>query len=593
MDWEGKIPLLIVIAAALVYAFADWGVVSQLRQLPSPIYGGDYYFQMGQITRMYETNPLEWMGSSNGIGERPAYMPVYGALVAVFGKIMGLDPMHAMFAFSAIVPLLSLLAFFFLAKEIFGDGKVAALLALLLFSGAVTMKYTEFTMSVVFPLFLWMLFRFMKRPDVGNGVLLGLMYGVLGLSHGSGFPVGTALMVATFAYTGWKADWKMGKEGLAPYGIAAVIGILIAMLYWFEPIFVYHGSTMLKSEIWSFPYDLHEPGQAIGKAAELLEMFFLNFASINAALRSVLALGGIYLIWKGKLWEEYGLLMVSALMVLAITFSFVVTAPLLDIQFMPDYIASVYGYTMVALLGGLALREVLGRWGVAFYLLAALLIFSAYSYYPAIEKDQYYQMAKNELPAEMTEIYSWIRGNTDVHERILSTNENSFAINGMTGRELLISRRAQNDPFVDFDRNELAATVILYGNNIDEKRRLISEYGVDYIYWDYNWLHSEFIFDGNGQLTGLFDPLLVMDTPENRAYLDANGVLYAPMTTWIDPSVKGPQVRIYDVLIVGANNYDNGGKGPWKDDLDPYLDDVYSQDAGGQRIAALYKISMG
>ncbi len=583
---------MIAVLAGLLYAWLDWGIVSQLKQLPSPLYGGDYYYQMGQVARMYETGPLEWLGSSNGIGERPAYLPVYGALVTVFGKLLSLDPMHAMFAFSALVPLLSVLAFFFLGREAFGDESVAALLALLLFPGAVVLKYTEFTMFVVFPLFLGMLFRFCRSPDAGNGALLGLMYGILGLSHSSGFPVGSVLIAATFAYAGWRAGWKMERDKLLPYGLAAAIGILVSMLYWFAPIFVYHGATLLKSEIWSLPYDLHDFGQAVGKAIDFFMALFLNFGSIGAALRSALTLAGLYLAWKGRLWEESGELAASVLAVLAIAFSFLLTAPLFDIQFMPDYIVSIYGYTVVALVGGIALKELLGRWGMVFYIIAALLLSSSYLSYQGIEKSQYYENAKKEMPAELLGIYSGIKESTDVHDRILSTNENSFAINAMTGRELLVSRRAQNDPFVDFDRNELAAAVILYGNNLEEKRRLTGEYGVDYIYWDYNWVDSEFYIDANGQVTGVFDPLLVMDTPENRGYLDANGVLYTPMTTWIDPSVRGPLVRLYGVLVMGPLNYDNTGKGPWRDDLDPYLEEKYSQDVGGQEIAILYKVDL-
>jgi hypothetical protein len=163
----------------------------------------------------------------------------------------------------------------------------------------------------------------------------------------------------------------------------------------------------------------------------------------------------------------------------------------------------------------------------------------------------------------------------------------------MTGRELLVSRRAQNEPFVDFDKRELAAAVIFYGNNLDEKKRLIQEYEVDYIYADYNWVGTEFYFDEVGQMSGLFDPLLVLDTTENRAYLDANGVRYTPMVTWIDPSVKGPLVRLYDVLLIGPENYEMSGYGPWENGLDPHLEEAFSQEAGGGTIAVLYRINLG
>jgi hypothetical protein len=199
--------------------------------------------------------------------------------------------------------------------------------------------------------------------------------------------------------------------------------------------------------------------------------------------------------------------------------------------------------------------------------------------------------AKEPLPPEVGGIYMGIKNHTEVHDRILSTNEVSFAINAMTGRELLVSRRAHNEPFVDFDKRELAAAVILYGNDLEEKKRLIEEYGVDYVYEDYYWAQGEFYFDASGRMTGLFDPLLVLDTPANRAYLDINGVKYAPMTTWIDPSVRGVNVRLYNLLVVTPDNYENTGKGPWKNDLDGILTLEWEYDYAGQPIAMLYRIN--
>jgi len=392
---------------------------------------------------------------------------------------------------------------------------------------------------------------------------------------------------------GWKAGWKVERKELFPYGAAVLLGVAIAMLYWLEPIFVYHGSTLLKSEIWSFPYDLHDVGQGIGLAVELLSSMFFNFSGINAGLRSLLVLGGAYLAWKGRVWEDYGALAVVVAVVMAVTFSFLITAPLLDIQFMPDYVASIFGRTVVVLVGGFAAKELLGRWGWALYVVAALLLFSGYSAYEGMKAGAYYESAVEGLPPEMEEIYAGVKANTGVHEKILSANEVGFALNAMTGRELLVSRRAQNDPFVDFDRQQLAAAVILYGNSLEEKRRRVGEYEVDYIYADYNWVGTEFYFDGEGRMTGWFDPLLVFDTPGNRAYLDANGVGYIPMVTWVDPAVKGPKVRAYPVLIVGPENYEMEGKGPWKGDLDPYLEEVYSYRVGAEKIASLYRINFG
>ncbi len=49
--------LIIAIAVAL---FANYRLVAPLKQLPSPIYGGDYYFQLGQTIHVAQGgNPLD------------------------------------------------------------------------------------------------------------------------------------------------------------------------------------------------------------------------------------------------------------------------------------------------------------------------------------------------------------------------------------------------------------------------------------------------------------------------------------------------------------------------------------------------------
>ncbi len=112
-------PLIALFALVIIYTFFCMNLVSQFKALPSPLFGGDYYYQLGAITHMYGAPITEWAGSSNGIGTHPAYFMFYSSLVTIFGKLLSFAPMQAMFNFNFILPLVSLFAFYFLFKKIF------------------------------------------------------------------------------------------------------------------------------------------------------------------------------------------------------------------------------------------------------------------------------------------------------------------------------------------------------------------------------------------------------------------------------------------------------------------------------------------
>lgn len=51
----------------IVFLYLAQGYISSMKTLPSPIYGGDYYYQLGQIYHMYESPVSQWFGDSNGL----------------------------------------------------------------------------------------------------------------------------------------------------------------------------------------------------------------------------------------------------------------------------------------------------------------------------------------------------------------------------------------------------------------------------------------------------------------------------------------------------------------------------------------------
>jgi len=66
--------------------------------------------------------------------------------------------------------------------------------------------------------------------------------------------------------------------------------------------------------------------------------------------------------------------------------------------------------------------------------------------------------AREPQPPQFESLATWAAANTRPIDVLLSTNELSFAWAALTGRKTLVSRRAQNDAFLDLDQRNADAT---------------------------------------------------------------------------------------------------------------------------------------
>jgi hypothetical protein len=593
---------IILAGLIVIYLLLLMPYINQLKSLPSPLYGGDYYHQLGQIYHMYESSPLEWFSTSNGLGERPAYFPVYGILVTIFGKIFGLGPFYAMVYFNFIALPLSALIAFMVMKEVLKSEALGLIGVILFFTnyGFPIFKYTEFTKWIATPLFFYFLYKFYEKVNMKNAVLLGLAYGMMGLSHSTAFVFATFAVIAVGGYILWKGRKLDAKitENKKNIALAWLLGFVIAQIYWFGPIFIYHGSNELKSNIWSLP-DYGNFDYALRAGWEMFSGIFLNFASLLAGIKSLVILCGVYLIVSRRTWKENAFAIILFAVSFALTYSYFLTMPLFGNNFAPSYCADLYLNFSALLVGVSGIKEIFERYEKskmiiygAIALLAILSIMEIISILKANESSQWFGAGKEELPVYLKQMQEWVLKKTNVNDVILSNNEISFAVNGLTGRKIVVSRRAHNDAFMqDFDDRQIDAAVIFYGNDDRKRMELLKKYNVKYVYYEAGWYSLEFYFDENGKLVGYGDPLMVVYSEEKESELKKYGIKYFKTRGWLDPAVRGLDVRMYDVLIVSPENYDNSGYGPWNDGLDKYLEKVWSYEQNGRVYAALYEVS--
>ena len=604
-------PVLFLLLASALLALYTFGTVARFRSLPSPLYGGDLYYQQGVVEHILAGgNPLT---SSSIAGGVPGYLPLYPALVAVFAFLFRLTAYDGLRYFAVPIAFLTPLAWYLPFRRLTGNAWWSVIGSLaLVYIGSVmngmlalpVMKYTEFTFSLMLPLFLFALHRAYDDLRTVNAALLGLFYGLLTLSHTIVFIGATFLLAAVLAA---RTVLVLNRDGVpalavrnwAPSALAfAAVSLPLLLLYWYQPLFVHHLHMPYDRVHIDFP-DYGVSSVRADFVVWSVKDLFLNFSDLHQGIRSLLFLFALYSLVRSsrKLFRDPAVTFLGSLWIASFlaTFSFFLTELLLGMNFIPPYL---YGLTMPpafvlpavyfmsrSAAASRALRSAPASLAIVVVLTALICI----RYGAEQKSNRFFRNSEVPLPTGLTALADHIKRTTSVNDVFLSTKELGFMLNGLTGRKLLTNRWLhQNDPYLDLPARDLAAAVILYGNDLPARLALLRQYDVKYLYWDFNWAATEYQVGQNGQVVKM-NPLHPLDRPEAREELDRYGVTYVPATTWLDPAVNQPVYRKYRVLLISMENYRRADM-PWEPGLDPHLEEVWAYRENGRTVAALYKI---
>jgi hypothetical protein len=391
------------------------------------------------------------------------------------------------------------------------------------------------------------------------------------------------------------------KDNIKNWGAFGVIALPILMLYWYKPIFVYNMHR---------PYDrLHMDVMDFGRLDvqisflfDMIKTYLLNFSSIGGVINTILVWIGLYAFYTSKEDVLKEFIKIFGIGAIFATFCYFITEPLLKMHFVPTYMHGFYLWTTAIIVGlyglsyikeNLALKYGFQKNIVVFGLLFLILFANAsYGFVNYMNNDKWANVGKYPMPEVYISLQKYLLENTNVNDVILSTKELSFAINAISGRKVMVNRWAHYaNPYIDLSQRDIDAAVILYGNDTKKRLELIKKYNISYLYWEYYWADTEFQFDKNGRLVGVYDPLMALDKPKYREQLEKYGIKYIPMNFWLDPASRNKDVRKFNILIVSPENYHNLTN-PWNPDLNKYLIEVWNYTYDGKKIAALYKIKV-
>jgi hypothetical protein len=591
------LPAALAVALAIVVAACQLWMAHDLVTLPSPLYGGDYVYQMGCIRSIAASgNP---MASCSTCGALPGYLPLYGTVVALVAHATGLEVVRAMLVMSAVLRALSVLIVYWVFADLFGGPAGLAMAGLwAMLNPSLLLKYTEFTAGVVIPLYVHALFRTVAAPRPVRALVLGVTLAVAGYAHAVAFVGGLAVaFLALLAAMVWRAvrapasaARELGRTALALTIVLACC--LLALGYWYRPIVVDHGRTSAHYTEWNGGPALATLSQRVDYTGRQLGSM-LRFDDAAHAALSLLVLAAAVALFHRRTRARVA----PGVLVAACTFvwllHYLVTEPVLHTHFVPNYVRRVlwdFVVLLVAVVPVVALfdaaRGAAGRALQVAMLAGAVVVLTGETRALAASGD----LARARLPhpPAFTDLQRWALAHTRPDDIVLSTNELSFAWSALTGRKCLVTRRAQNDAFVDMDERNRDAALILYGRDDGLRRARLRRWGVGYLLWTDGWTLSEWQPDAQGRSFRV-DPLLWFRNDSAAAALARAGVHTSDDYGWVDPALRGDEYQAFDLTCVTASNYESAGH-PWRRELDPLLEEVWTYREQGRRTAALYRV---
>ena len=509
IEWQDY-ALIILLIVILIYEFK---ILNQLKQLPGPIYGGDVYYHFGSTLHIYNGGSV--FKSPHYLNEWQHYPWLLYILIILFSKIFFINILKAAILFPLVTVSLSIILSYLLGKFLFKEKTIALLFAIAYAIGIPVSVPTSFYVYVLIllqPLSFYLIINndLKNRNDFLKILLVGIFLGISGLGHVAAFLSMSLFLALVFFYEiiknikieqKRKIEEKKSKKGNAlkyllkiifkttkKYILILLIGIPIALLYWGPLIVYYHGKTLN-------PWQTYVSYGSQGKIFVILNTLkntVFNFQNFYQIIITFLFIFGILSLFAFKSERNILIELFFLTGFLGLVHPYI-TEPIIKTSF--GYFGFIANFLIIRHLiafSGLFLIYKLNKsnnYRLGIILIASIFIFVGFIRgVNDFKNDRWTKIGFNldALTKSQFEIANLILEKTDKDNVIITPHgETSFALNAVTGRKFLFIRRTHASTFVDADKREADAAIILYGNNETLRRKLLSEYNIKYFYYDF------------------------------------------------------------------------------------------------------------
>ena len=150
-----------LLSVLLIFIILNYFLISQFKQLPSPIYGGDYYYHLGMMHHLKEGGSI--FENSQLFGEAPWAPFLYQYIIVVISNIFGTSLITTVIYSTIFFMLISIMIIYFFSNYIFRNKTMSLIPAIIFLSYFPIFKYSNFTEVLIMPLFFFTVLVALKK----------------------------------------------------------------------------------------------------------------------------------------------------------------------------------------------------------------------------------------------------------------------------------------------------------------------------------------------------------------------------------------------------------------------------------------------
>jgi hypothetical protein len=569
----------------VVYLVLAFFTVKDVVSIPSCIRGCDSYFENGitldlinNPSHMWQSSSHDWLNYTSSLPKFAFYPRV---LLSELGMFHYFDSWKVVLVESLILIIIGVLAWYFLYKRLFKSNYLAIVLMLVSFTlGSFPyFKYSSI-INILLPILILLIMNFYESED--NYSCIWLLLILIIFSNIQAMSLFIAYFLLGFGYLYYRRKFWLTF-------IVSVLSISITILlgWWYQVLFVFKGDTNpYKFDIFG---SLNSSNNFIHYTVVWIKELFLNTGSMIGFIASIIILVGL-VYWAMR----RGIRIINWLVpaILFSVFNYIITVPILHMQLSPSHAIAFLSPLLAGLCLGVIIINLKGKFQVMFMLGVAILLFSGNILQLELNsRSGYSGLGLQQLPPQYSSLQQWYLDNhiSPSDTVLLSSNELSFTLHGVTGTKLLVGRQSHFFHFGDFQKLWQDAAVIYYGNDTKLRHDLLLNYSMIaksanktlYLYWDDYWV----IGDYNNATP--YDPFRFEYSQDREDYLNAQGIKYfINKSVYFEPSSEQGATKL-DIIYVSKDNYVSDIH-PWSTNLDQYLTEVWRYND----TARLYKVKV-
>ncbi len=580
------------IALILIFFAVHLSIVMQYKQLPNPVYGGDYYYHFGHVNHLYSGGSV--FESSHYFGEYEHYAWILPLMIAKTAVFLNTDVLKTTLFFQALLSVLVGVIGYFLGLKIFRNKNLALLFSFAWMSSRIIQATASgFSYLVLIPLGVLAIYYAKDWKDI---ILAGIVYGLCGIGNIVAFTAISLFMLIVFAYRVFENHISIDSSKLRIMHIHSffstlkkqtifflpilLIGVVISMLYLWPILFAYHGNM---PNNWQ-DYAYMGKNGIFTYIVALFKGIFLDFSSPVIGMITTFVLFGLVILFvkirKGEK-EFLPILFILLTGLIGVLHQFI-TEPLFGKSIGYYGMGTVFylARTMLFMLGTYSIYKLIEEksesqkkvqeeerdnkegknerikkrmfFGPKHTFLAVVLV--ALIYFSATVFAGMKAQQSSEFVVQMHEDAKWIMQNTDVDDVFLTSHgETGFALNALTGRKVVHMRRTHASPFIDVNERIADSAVILYGNDEVKRKELIEKYKIKYYYEDVQ--SSRSVQDCLNNWNAFGDPQYadasyscLQTSPKYKEYLEKFGIETKNVNVRLDVGYENAQR--YDMIAV-------------------------------------------